>query len=339
MQWLLGALALAVAACSHQTASTNNADAGLDTSTDASSDPVHVPLTMTQTNVGTYKANIQIGIGDLAPLSFILDTGSTGLHVFAAAKLDAAGSGVDCTGGMPISFTVSNPGRFIYSGVVCNAPLHLGDFVVPQVPIAYLTSADCAPDNPGCTPPDVNDPAVHGGYGILGAGISGPTHVTNPLITLPAPRDVYSIDLTTGGGELVLGAHAGPSAVDFPMATASDATWDKPTACLFVDEHALGSCLAISFDTGNGAPWIRAPDTSGIPQSGGYVTPTTRIGFAPTGAATEAFALTAGQSSSFPDRITVTTETAGLTNVGIGAFLGRSVTYDHVRGTISVEQR
>jgi len=39
---------------------------------------VRVPLTVSETAAGTYKANMNIGIGTLRPLSFVLDTGSTG---------------------------------------------------------------------------------------------------------------------------------------------------------------------------------------------------------------------------------------------------------------------
>src|SRR5260221_12972863 len=84
----------------------------------ASDKEVRVPLTVSQTRAGTYKANIKIGIGKLNPLSFVFDTGSTGFHVFKAAKLDAAGSGVNCTD-KTSTFTVGNPGKIIYYGVNC----------------------------------------------------------------------------------------------------------------------------------------------------------------------------------------------------------------------------
>src|SRR5580704_11449672 len=185
---------------------------------DSSDKELRVPLTVSQTRAGTYKATINVGIGKLAPLSFVFDTGSTGLHVFKSAKLDAPGSGVDCTN-KTISFTVGNPGKIIYSGVVCYAPLRFGDYVSPDpVEIAFLTSAACTPNNPGCKIPDLNNPQAHGGYGVFGAGLTGAMPVQNPILSLPAPlSSSYSILLTHTRGELVLGSHKPPTAAEFRL--------------------------------------------------------------------------------------------------------------------------
>ena len=303
--------------------------------------PISVPLGVSQTGAGTYKADLSVGIGNLAPLSFGVDTGSAGLHVFAAAHLDAPDSGVQCTQA-PITFTVGNPGRIIYSGVLCYAPLHFGTVTTPVVPIGYLTSAACTSNNPNCMLPDLNDPAH--GYGVLGVGIAGAMPVPNPLLSLPAPYgSAYSIALTHDAGELVLGSQEPANATRFPMTPGSrdGVKWTLGTACLFVNEQPTSTCVTISFDTGNGVAWVRAADTTGIPQTtipqfGTVVTPTTQLGFAPQGATTAAFSLVAG--STFADRIKVMTPIGGadLTNVGIEAFFDRIVRYDNVCGTISV---
>ena len=177
---------------------------------------VRVPLTVSQTKAGTYKANISIGVGHLMPLSFVFDTGSTGFHVFKAAKLDAPGSGVNCTQ-KTITFTVGNPGKIVYSGVICYAPLHFGNYVSPvPVEIAYLTSAACTPNNPGCKVPNLNNPKAHGGYGVFGAGLTGAMPVPNPILALPVPlSSSYSIRLTPTGGELVLGSTKLPNGAEF----------------------------------------------------------------------------------------------------------------------------
>jgi len=157
---------------------------------------VAIPLTVTQLpRFGTYKADVSIGFGSLKRLPIAFDTGSAGLHVFAAAKLDAPGSGVRCTQ-TPVEFTVGNPGRVTYHGVICYAPLNFETFTTPgPVPIAYLTSATCAPNNPGCKIPNLNNPKAHGGvYGVFGAGITGPMPVQNPL--LASSISTYSIKLT-----------------------------------------------------------------------------------------------------------------------------------------------
>jgi len=297
---------------------------------------VRVPLTVSQTRAGTYKANINVGIGKLAPLSFVLDTGSTGFHVFKAAKLDAQGSGVNCPE-QTITFTVGNPGKITYSGVICYAPLHFGNYTSPApVEIAYLTSAACTPNNPGCKVPDLNDPKAHGGYGVFGAGLTGVMPVQNPILALGFSSR-YSIRLTPTGGELVLGSHALPNAAEFHLVPANkpDAKWTFPQGCLFVKGQPISSCLSISFDTGNGVPWIRDSDSSSIPQEGGVVTPGTRIGFAPPGAIAEATSVIAGDARA--KRIKVSTpKGASLTNTSIQVFLNHVFTYDNVNGVISV---
>lgn len=310
----------------------------------ANSDPVsdtkelRVPLTVSETGAGTYKANMNIGIGNLRPLSFVLDTGSTGFHVFKAARLDAPGSGVNCTG-KAITFTVGNPGRITYSGVVCYAALHFGNYTSPDpVEIAYLTSAACTPTNPGCKIPDLNNPKAHGGYGVFGAGLTGAMPVRSAILSLPAPlSSSYSIRLTATRGELVLGSREPPDAVKFHLTPGNkpDVKWTFPQGCLFVNGRPIGSCLSISFDTGNGVPWIREEDSSSLPQEGGDVTPGTRIGFAPPGATIEATTVVAGDARA--NRIKVSTPRGTpLTNTGIQAFLNHVFTYDNVNGVISV---
>lgn len=295
-----------------------------------------IPLIVRQIpRVNTYKADVSIGFGNLQRLPIAFDTGSAGLHVFAAAKLDAPGSGVDCTA-TPVSFTVGNPGRVNYSGVICNAVLHFAGFTTPTaVPLAYLTSASCTPNNPGCKLPNLNNPKAHGGvYGVFGAGITGAMPVQNPFLGM---YQSYSIELTHGGGRVVLGGAAESDAAQFPLAPGSrtGAKWQIGQACLFVNGTATRSCLGISFDTGNGVPWIRTSDAATIPQQNGLVTPNTRIGFAPPGAASAATTVVAG--SAFANRIKVQpANKAPLANSGIEPFFDHVVTYDNLNGRISI---
>jgi len=139
-----------------------------------------------------------------------------------------------------------------------------------------LTSAACTPTNPGCKIPDLNNPKAHGGYGVFGAGLTGAMPVRSAILSLPAPlSSSYSIRLTTTRGELVLGGRDSSDAVKFHLTPANkpDVKWTFPQGCLFVNGKPAGSCLSISFDTGNGVPWIRENDASALPQEGGDVTP------------------------------------------------------------------
>ncbi|MBV8118063.1 MAG: hypothetical protein JOZ01_08785 [Candidatus Eremiobacteraeota bacterium] len=306
--------------------------------------PLAIPLAVSQNHAfGTYKARIDVAIGNAAPLAFGFDTGSSGLHVFADANLDAPGSGVRCTQ-TPTSVTYGNPARITYTGVVCYAQLHFQGLSTPSaVPIAYLTSATCPPTNPGCTIPDLRSPRAMNGYGVFGAGLTGVMagegNVPNPFLTLPGHRgSVYSITLRRSGGEVLLGADEPSDAVEFALRSGgrSGERYSFPQTCVFVNGRQTNFCPSISFDTGNGVPWIHSTQAVPVPQVDGFVKPGTRLGFAPPGDAREATALVAG--SSFADKVKVVTIAgkAPLTNVSIQAFLDRVVTYDDARGVIAV---
>ena len=306
--------------------------------------PIHIPLTVTKNpEFGVYKTTIDIGIGNLKPLTIGFDTGSTGLHVWADANLDALDnrvSGINCTNERT-SVTYGNPARITFHGVVCHAKLHFQGFVTPKpVPIAYLTSYTCPKDNPGCSA-DLDNPKAMHGYGVFGAGLTGQMftdgQVPNPILTLPGNLgSTYSITLTDTTGELVLGAQEPPGAVEFHLTqneTTEGVKWTLGNTCLFVDGMAIDKCLLISFDTGNGVPWIHTADPQGIPVVSGLVKAGTSIGFAPPGSPTEALSVLAG--TSFADSIKVRDSSRALTNVSIQVFLDHVVTYDNTRGVIS----
>lgn len=313
------------------------ADPAFDDST-----PVHIPLTVWQTPSRTYKAAITVGIGSDKTLPFGFDTGSTGLRVFADADLGAPHSGVQCSQ-TPTSVTYGNPARIIYSGVVCYAQLHFGTLTTPTtIPFAYLTSASCPSANPHCKIPDLHSRKAMGSYGVFGAGLTGTIgregSVPNPILTLPGRLgSIYRIMLTHTGGELVLGGASPPGAVRFKLAPGKlvGEKWELGQACLFVDGRANNTCLTISFDTGNGVPWLHSVSNDSVPQVNGFVTPSTRVGFAPVGYSSAAISLVAG--GSFSDKIKVV-EIPGkppIANVSIQAFFDRAVTYDNTAGEIT----
>jgi hypothetical protein len=322
-----------------------NAPVSRDQAAPASGDddaPVHVPLTVTRDRAGTYKPTIAIALGAGKPLPFGFDTGSSGLHAFADANLEAT-DGVQCTQ-TPTSVTYGNPARITYSGVICHAQLHFEGYSTPAtVPIAYLTSASCASTNPGCRIPDHDNPRTMHTYGVFGAGLTGVMNddgsVPNPILTLPGRRgSIYSVTLTRDRGELLLGGEQPANAAEFRLTPGARTgqRYSFPQTCLFVDKRPIDVCLPISFDTGNGVPWLHDVDSKAIPHEDGTVKPGTRIGFAPPGDTREATLVVAG--SSFADRIKLVDlpGRAPLTNVSIQAFFDRVVTYDNTRGVIAV---
>lgn len=305
--------------------------------------PVSVPLTVTHNpGFGTYKAQISIALGEGRPLPFGFDTGSVGLRVFADARLEAT-PGVRCST-TPTSVTYGNPGRITYDGVVCYAPLHFANVTeAAMVPIAYLTSASCPNTNPSCKIPDLKSPRAMHGYGVFGAGLAGTTHgdatVPNPITLLPGRRGSrYSVVLRRDGGELELGPDVPPGAVTFARneGTTPGQRYSLPRGCLYVNGRPTGTCMLVSFDTGNGVPWIHCAQSDAIPQQSGFVLPGTRLGFAPAGDLREAASIVAGNA--FDDRIRIVSVPgkAPLLNASIQAFFDRVVTYDIVRDTIAV---
>jgi hypothetical protein len=318
---------------------------------DPGSAPIHVPVTMFQKSAnGIKKPRISVGIGNMGSFPVDLDTGSSGLRVFADANLindrTPTNSGVKCSD-IGTSVTYGNPALITYSGVICYATLTFGTYVSPQpVPFAYLFSASCGEANQGCTPPDLTSVQDMGGFGILGLGLTGPQSGTNiipnPVLTLPAPYSCkYSVRLTNEdqGGELVLGDNEPPNAVSFklPPSTDGGAKWANAKASLFVNASPIDTSFQISFDTGNPVPWIHNPGPNTIPQCPtGVVENLTTIGWAPPGQATQTFSVVAG-TTEFVDLIRVLEimNSPSLTNTSIQVFYGQIVTYDNFAGTIS----
>lgn len=310
--------------------------------------PIHVPLTMSRTAIGTYKASLDVTIGNLQqPVSFGFDTGSTGLHVFADVSLVGADTGIRCST-IKTQVTYGNPARMIFYGVMCSATLHIGSLATAKpVPFAYLTSARCAATAPpGCTAPNPGSFKDMHSYGVFGAGLTGVIHgkgiAPPPLLSLPGRYgQVYSIALTPDSGELILGSHVPQGAAVFDLIKTNGSSrieWNQGRACLFINEEPIDYCLIISFDTGNGVPWLHNVPSTLLPLHGKHdelFRAGTHIGFAPINGDVAATSVVAGRQ--FWNEISDVPVPKGriMTNTGIQAFFGQFVTYDAAYGTIS----
>lgn len=305
--------------------------------------PVTLPLTVQQDNYGTYKAYINVGLGNNAALPFVFDTGSYGLHVFSDAKLALGNAGdVGCTK-EPTSVIYGNPPRVVFNGVKCYAVMHFANYMTPQaIAFSYLTSAACPPGKPDCTGlPDPSNYNSVKSYGIFGANIagiiSGKEVVHNPFLKLDWRHRIYSISLTPQGGTVVLGAtpQSGDAQFQLRPGTIDGEKWADAISCIAVNGSPIHTCIPIAFDTGNGVPWIYTSNASAIPQQpAGYAAPNTRIGFGPVGSTQVATVLAAGQSAADGIRIVPVAESSSMTNIGIRGFFGHVVTYDNKEGII-----
>lgn len=305
--------------------------------------PVSIPLSVAENpHYGTFSASIDVALGDGKALPFGFDTGSSGLHVFADARLDRT-PGVRCSE-TPTRVIYGNPARIVFSGVVCYARLRFAGLTTSdEVPVAYLTTASCPATNPACRIPDLDSPRAMHGYGVFGAGLtgvmSGNGSIPNPILTLPGRRgSIYTIVLSRKSGSLILGGGEPPGSAEFHLTagTRPGERYSLAKACLLVDGRAVDECLLISFDTGNGVPWIHSIDTGRIPQRDGDVKPGTRIGFAPPGVAGEATFVIAGTTFADTIKIVPIAGKPPITNSSIQAFFGRAFTYDNARGVIAV---
>jgi hypothetical protein len=306
--------------------------------------PIYLPLTTTETAEQTYKATVQVGIGSLPPMSIGFDTGSVGLELFAVPGIP--GNGTVCST-ETISVSYGNPLRVTYGGVLCYAAITLAGVIsTPRIPFGLLTSMTfCAPGYQ-CNTPQEN--YADGIYGVFGAGISpSAVDLPNPLRTLPgAYGKRFMLRLKANSGEhssLILAPRWHYDAAIFPQFEQSVGALNLPVyakgkGCILVNGRETGVCALVSFDTGNGVPWVHVtvPNLPTIMGSNGgrYVAPGTTIGLAPRRGGTSPVSLVA--STSFAGEFRYTNRSSDLINVSIQAFLGNDVTYDGEQGVITV---
>jgi hypothetical protein len=132
------------------------------------------------------------------------------------------------------------------------------------VRFAYLTKMVCLKHAPPGCPRDIHSFKSMGSYGAFGAGLTGKIfgkHIAPPpLLHLPGRYGLfYSIVLGADSGDLILGSRVPPGATMFRLiktSTVKGQRWAQGGACLFVNEQPINTCLTVSFDTGNGLPWL-----------------------------------------------------------------------------------
>ena len=305
--------------------------------------PISVALTMVETAQQTEKAMLQVGVGSLQPLSIPVDTGSVGLVLFATPGIP--GNETSCSS-QTISVSYGNPLRVTYSGVICYGSIGLaGAIATPRIPFALLTATTfCAP-NDQCKTPQQN--YADGDYGVFGVGISPGDSLPNPLRTLPGPYGKrFLLRLNANGSEpssLILAPGWRFDAAVFPQFEQTTGAlglpvYDKGQGCVLVNGLPTSVCPIVSFDTGNGVPWLHVtiPHLPTVTGANGdiYVAPGTTIGITPRLGGPPAVVLVAG--STFASEFRYADRKSNLINVSIQAFLGNDVIYDGEQGVITV---
>jgi hypothetical protein len=276
----------------------------------------------------------------------LLDTGSSGLHIFDTAVATGPSSGVTLTS-QPADITYSGGHRFI--GVVANAVVTIGSTATKSaVPFAYVEQAFCIASQPTC-PASGGIPGYEqsGTYGILGIGTqSSGGGITSPILGMPgALGKKWSLHLSGTTGALTLGAHlhARRSIATIQMtqtgASAGKALWADSSLPLCVSVGRASECVPGLFDSGTYTMQISGPALDQAPTTPGtdQVEVGTPVAVALNGAAAPSWTFAAGSTKS-EDLLTVKTDRGPFVNTGVQAFYDFTISYDDVTGRILLSQ-
>jgi len=310
----------------------------------ARSSPSRVPITILggQGTLSGARPTVEVRVGNSSPVPVLLDTGSSGLHLFGSAIPTGPGSGVTLTSHRA-DITYSGGHRFV--GVVATAVVTIGTAATSApVRFADVERAFCIPSKPTC-PAAGGIPGFEatGVDGILGIGTqSSGGNLVSPILGLPGSLgSTWSIHLKGASGTLILGARlpTGSSATTIPMrpvgSSVTPALWADSGLPLCVSVGAVDQCVHGLFDTGtytvqvSGAELNRAPTTSGSD----HVTVGTPVAVTLRGAAHPFWTFTAGATKS-EDLVTVRPGRSGFVNSGVQVFYDFTVTYDDTSGQI-----
>jgi hypothetical protein len=213
---------------------------------------------------GGAQVMVRVRVGKLSSaVPVILDTGSSGLQIFADAVNTKPGSGVTVTSTRS-GITYSGGHHFI--GHVADATVTIGSLSTRnRIPVSLVLGAVCIPSKPTC-------PAQHGipgfeqqgVFGILGIGLAtsrGP--VASPLLGMGALGNSWSIHLHGVSGTLVVGAAVpSPARRVATIAMRRTGTWNG---------HALWADAALDLCTTAGS----VTACTGFPSSA-YASPRAR---------------------------------------------------------------
>jgi Protein of unknown function (DUF3443) len=306
--------------------------------------PSKVPITILggQGTLAGARPTVEVKVGNSSPVPVLLDTGSSGLHLFGSAIPTGPGSGVTLTS-EPANITYSGGHRFV--GVVATAVVTLGA-AATSVPVRFadVERAFCIAGKPTC-PAAGGIPGFEamGVDGILGIGTqSSGGDLVSPIFGLPGSLgSTWSIHLTASSGTLILGARlpTGRSVTTVPMrpvgSSVTPALWADSRLPLCLSVGAVDQCVHGLFDSGtytmqiSGAELSRAPTTTGSD----HVIVGTPVAVTLGGSANPFWSFTAGATKS-KDLVTVRAGRGGFVNSGVQVFYDFTVTYDDTSGQI-----
>jgi len=315
---------------------------------------ITVPITQTTLPDDDIRYSVPVAIGDSPPIAALLDTGSTGLHVFAGAiPADAV-----TDTGIP-NISAYGSGEQL-TGTVATATIGLGAATTDgPIPLELVRSIGCMDFAPTC--PAANLAMTSYGIGgdglagqgfkaIIGLGLAPEAGAANPLIHLGAHR--WIIELPEPGqsapGALILN----PAPADlagfqlFPLAaipttpqSAIDPGWQDTLAGCLTDQPAAQTiCGPTILDTGS--PGIIAYRPNGVSAPLWSPGDSTQLAFTIPGTAAGA-ALTFA-ADQFPGAGMIQSPAEGQTAAlvaGVLPFFADDVLYDANTGEIGLRPR
>jgi hypothetical protein len=306
--------------------------------------PATVPVTVLDgqgTSQGA-RPTVEVRVGNSNPVPVLLDTGSSGLHIFDNAVNTGTGSGVALTS-QPSNITYSGGHRF--TGVVANAVVTIGSYATKlPVSFAYVEQASCIASKPTC-PASGGIPGFEqsGTDGILGIGTqSSGGGIVSPILGMRGSLGKkWSLHLSGRSGALTLGARppAARSATTIQMrqigTSAKSALWADSSLPLCLSVGPTNECVPGLFDSGTYTMQISGPGLDQAPTTAGtdHVLAGTPVSASLTGVRAPFWAFTAGTTKS-ADLVTVKTGRGPFVNTGVQAFYDFTISYDDVTGQI-----
>jgi Protein of unknown function (DUF3443) len=319
-------------------------------STGASIAPVVVPVTVVggQGALGGAEPMVKVRVGVSKPVPVFLDTGSSGLHIFANAVNTNPGSGVTVTSQ---TSNIAFLGGVKFAGVVGSAVVKLGpQATAGPVPFTLVNEASCKASKPSCAAANgINAyESSTGAYGVLGIGTrSSEGNVISPILGMPGDlSDTWSLRLSGTTGALVLGAptsRAKPAVTTFQMksmGTVGDKTlWADSSLPFCVAVGQTQECVPGLFDSGTASFQVSGPVLGHVPTNPGSRTVVSglAVDVAQLGAAAPFWTFTTGTAKS-EDLVRLGPQPHPFVNTGVQAFYDFTIVYDDLTGTVSLYQ-
>ena len=315
---------------------------------EAATKSVVIPLSVAGApgSQGGVSPMVKVSVGRAKPVPVILDTGSSGLHIFHDAVDATPGAGVSVTSR---SSNITYAGGHRFTGVVATAVVAIGSqATVGPVPFSLVNGASCVASKPTCKAAGgiAGFEAKTGAHGILGIGMQssrGP--VTSPILAMPGTLGVrWSVHLSGAAGRLVLGAQVPSSAttaVTFnlnPLGTTGSRTlWNDSALPLCTRIGTTQACTPGLFDTGTPSFQVSGPVLGALPTTAasGQVQSGLAVRVAQRVAQSPFWTFTTGTDKS-QDLVRIKAGQGPYVNTGVRVFYAFTIHYDDERGTIAL---